>query len=42
MKGNSSMLIWLGKQWLNQTDKVEQTTSFEDLTVLANLLKLEE
>lgn len=41
MKGNSSMLIWLGKQWLNQTDKVEQTTSFEDLEPLANLLKLD-
>lgn len=38
-KGNSSMLIWLGKQWLGQTDKVEQTTSFEDLTPLAELLK---
>lgn len=38
-RGNSSMLIWLGKQWLNQTDKVEQTTSFEDLTPLADLLK---
>lgn len=41
MKGNSSMLIWLGKQWLGQTDKVEQTTSFEDLEPLANLLKLD-
>lgn len=41
MKGNSSMLIWLGKQWLNQTDKVEATTSFEDLQPLANLLKLD-
>lgn len=42
MKGNSSMLIWLGKQWLGQTDKVENTTSFEDLTVLADLLKLDD
>lgn len=41
MKGNSSMLIWLGKQWLGQTDKVEQTTSFEDLQPLADLLKLD-
>lgn len=41
MKGNSSMLIWLGKQWLGQTDKVEATTSFEDLTVLSDLLKLD-
>lgn len=38
-KGNASMLIWLGKQWLGQTDKVEQTTSFEDLTPLGELLK---
>ena len=39
-KGSASMLIWLGKQWLGQTDKVEQTTSFEDLTPLADMLKL--
>lgn len=38
-KGNASMLIWLGKQWLGQTDKVEQTTSFEDLTPLAELIR---
>ena len=38
-KGNASMLIWLGKQWLGQTDKIEQTTSFEDLTPLKDLLK---
>jgi len=24
MSGNVSMLIWLGKQWLGQTDKIEQ------------------
>ena len=41
-KGNASMLIWLGKQWLNQTDKVEQTTSFEDLTPLADLIRRKE
>ncbi len=23
-KGNVTMLIWLGKQWLGQTDKIEQ------------------
>ena len=40
MKGNVSMLIWLGKQWLGQTDKVEQTTSFEDLQPLAQMLKI--
>lgn len=41
-RGNATMLIWLGKQWLNQTDKVEQVNSFEDLTPLAELLKIEE
>ena len=41
-KGNSSMLIWLGKQYLGQSDKVEQTTSFEDLTPLADLLRKKE
>ena len=41
-KGNASMLIWLGKQWLGQTDKVEQTTSFEDLTPLAELIRRKE
>ena len=40
-RGNSSMLIWLGKQWLGHTDKVETTTSYEDLTPLAELLKLD-
>ena len=34
MKGNVSMLIWLGKNWLGQTDKVEtvnehKITAFE-------------
>lgn len=38
-KGNASMLIWLGKQWLGQTEKVEQTTSFEDLEPLADLIR---
>lgn len=37
---NPSMAIWLGKQWLGQTDKIEATTSFEDLTPLAEKLKL--
>ena len=36
---NASMAIWLGKQWLNQTDKIEATTSFEDLTPLVDMLK---
>lgn len=25
-KGNTAMLIWLGKQYLNQSEKVEQVT----------------
>lgn len=39
--GNVSMLIWLGKQYLGQTDKVENnnTHEIEDLTALADLLK---
>lgn len=24
-EGNTTMLIWLGKQWLDQTDKIEQS-----------------
>lgn len=40
-KGNATMLVWLGKQWLNQTDKVEQVNSFEDLTPLVELLKID-
>jgi ParB-like chromosome segregation protein Spo0J len=24
MKGNPAMLVWLGKQWLHQSDKIEQ------------------
>ena len=34
-----AMAIWLGKQYLGQTDKIEATTSFEDLRPLADLLK---
>ena len=26
MSGNTALLIWLGKQYLNQSDKVHQTT----------------
>ena len=29
-KGNSSMLIWLGKQWLGQTDKIEQSVGISN------------
>ena len=39
---NPSMAIWLGKQWLGQTDKIEQTTSFENLDVLADKMKFTE
>lgn len=41
-KGNASMLIWLGKQWLGQTEKVEQSTSFESFETLADLLRKKE
>lgn len=34
-----AMAIWLGKQYLGQTDKIEATTSFEDLTPLADLIR---
>lgn len=37
---NPSMAIFLGKQWLGQTDRIEQTiTEVEDLSPLAALLK---
>lgn len=39
---NASMAIWLGKQWLGQTDKIEATTSFEDLEPLADLIRKKE
>lgn len=29
MSGNSTMLIWLGKQWLGQSDKMEQSTEVD-------------
>jgi hypothetical protein len=35
--GNVTMQIWLGKQWLGQTDKVEQRT---DATVTENQVVL--
>lgn len=39
--GNVSMLIWLGKQYLGQTEKVEKnnTHEIEDLSALVDLLK---
>lgn len=37
---NVSMAIFLGKNWLGQTDKVEQTVmEVEDLSSLADMLK---
>lgn len=37
---NVAMAIFLGKNWLGQTDKVEQTiTEVEDLTGLAEMLR---
>lgn len=30
-KGNASMLIWLGKQWLGQTDKIETEVSSDGM-----------
>lgn len=39
---NATMAIWLGKQYLGQSDKIESHTTFEDLTPLADLLKIED
>lgn len=37
---NCSMAIFLGKNWLGQSDKIEQTiTEVEDLSTLADMLK---
>lgn len=37
---NCAMAIFLGKNWLGQSDKIEQTiTEVEDLTSLADMLK---
>ena len=37
MSGNSTMLIWLGKQWLNQSDKHEEVgevnTKIDKITI---------
>ena len=36
---NCAMAIFLGKNWLGQTDKIEQTiTEVEDLSTLAEML----
>lgn len=37
---NAAMAIFLGKNWLGQTDKIEQTVmEVEDLSTLADMLK---
>lgn len=37
---NVTMAIFLGKQYLGQSDKIETVNSFEDLTPLADMLKI--
>ena len=37
---NVTMAIFLGKQYLGQSDKIETVNSFEDLTPLGELLKI--
>lgn len=39
---NVTMAIFLGKQYLGQSDKIETVNSFEDLKPLADMLKLED
>lgn len=39
---NVTMAIFLGKQYLGQTDKVETFNNFEDLTPLADMLKIKD
>ena len=39
---NPSMAIFLGKQYLGQSDKVEETVSFEDLTPLGKMLSIDD
>lgn len=35
MDGNTAMLIWLGKQWLHQTDKIQHAGSQDEPIKLA-------
>jgi hypothetical protein len=37
MSGNVSMLIWLGKQWLGQSDKMEQKTELTASKLIIDL-----
>lgn len=39
---NVTMAIFLGKQYLGQTDKVETFNNFEDLTPLADMLRIKD
>lgn len=39
---NVTMAIFLGKQYLGQSDKIETVNSFEDLTPLGEMLKIKE
>jgi hypothetical protein len=32
MEGNATMLVWLGKNWLGQTDKMDTTSSDGSMT----------
>ena len=38
---NVTMAIFLGKQYLGQSDKIETVNSFEDLTPLADMLRID-
>ena len=40
MSGNATMLIWLGKQWLNQSDKVEREGNSINDAIAALINKL--
>ena len=39
LKGNASLLIWLGKQYLDQTEKAENSSDVVDLKEFAEALK---
>lgn len=39
MSGNVTMLIWLGKQWLEQTDKQELSGDDKGISINYNVIK---
>lgn len=39
---NVTMAIFLGKQYLGQSDKIETVNTFEDLTPLAEMLRIKD